>query len=159
MKEPKSLSDHYACRSRDLSRGKTVCRCTYLVLPIKKVMFIPVCHLVCVFVWICVFCRCLCLYLDLNCTTSTPFGTVDQAISCKEKKNPTWCGGRERERERCIIFKSQPLGSVKTSDEYREGCGGVYLLVSVRTQLCLCVPSCRSVACGSVWRVCISLCL
>lgn len=50
----------------------------------------------------------------------------------------------QRERECCIIFKSQPLGSVKTSDEYREACGGVYVLVvvfvcTILPQCCLCV--------------------
>lgn len=88
------------------------------------------------FVGVCVFCLCLCL--DLSCTTSTPFGTMDQAISCSKKSYLMW-RERERERECCIIFKSQPLGSVKTSDEYRKACGDVYLLVSVCTRLCLCV--------------------
>ena len=111
--------------------------CTYLVLHIKSDVF-PVCHLVCVFVRVALL---LCLWLDLSCTTSTPFGTVDQAISCSKTKilpDAAW------ERECCIIFKSQPLGSVKTSDEYREACGGVYvhMVVFVWTilpQCCLCV--------------------
>lgn len=75
--------------------------CTYLVLQIKKVMCIPVSYLVCVLVRVCVFCLCLCL--DLSCTTGTPFGTVDQAISCKKKNNlPDVVRARERERERVL---------------------------------------------------------
>lgn len=53
-----------------------------------------------------------------------PCGTVDQAISCfkKKKKSPG-------EGSKCfIIFKSPPLGSVETRDEYREVCRGVYVI-------------------------------
>lgn len=59
---------------------------------------------------------------------------MDQAISClkKKKTNLTWFW----ESKCCIIFKSRALGSVKTSDEYREGCEGEH---SLHLWICVCV--------------------